>query len=539
MPSHIRTEAHSLQQYVLLRKWSVLFITLLCIGSAVYFSFQLEPVYESEAKVLVRGVGSPTAQAEGTVIPPNLETEQGVAASTSVAEIVKEELDLKASAYALLEDLSVDVETETEILVLKYRHKNAGEARRLTQAFADGYLEFRLQEALAELTNARESLAEEIDLLDDRLTELNEQIDEAESASEREALETQANLLAGLIVQTQVSQVSLAREPLVGSVVQPAIVPRSPVSPNHFRSGALGLLVGLALGVGQALLRGRLDARVHSHEELEALVRSTVLGHIPPVSEWRRNKESPLIDGTTVTPVSEAFRILRTNVLAMASIRGVKSVLVTSARPNEGKTVISSNLALTMAGAGKKVILVSADLKRPRLHRLFEVDDSPGLGELLQHQTPANGLLRRTEDPNLRILPSGRTTERAAELLGSTDMGDILSSLKRRADIVIIDSAPLSSADAVALTPLVDAVLFVVDPATAVRIAVNSARRQLDRLNAHVLGAVFNNSDPEKAEGYSYYTPSMTGPITTQDFEGPLPADPFESPEPARPSDRI
>ena len=122
MSPHIRTEAHSLQQYVLLRKWSVLFITLLCIGSALYFSFQLDPVYESEAKVLVRGLASPSSQVDGTVIPPNLETEQGVASSTSVADIVKEELDLRAPSYALLEDLSVDVETETEILVLKYRH---------------------------------------------------------------------------------------------------------------------------------------------------------------------------------------------------------------------------------------------------------------------------------------------------------------------------------------------------------------------------------------------------------------------------------
>ena len=368
---------------------------------------------------------------------------------------------------------------------------------------------------------------------------MNEEIEQADSVAEREALESQASLLAGLIVQTQVSQVSFAREPIVGSVVQPAIFPRSPVSPNHVRSGALGLLVGLALGVGQALLRGRLDARVHSLEELESLVRTTVLGHVPPVSEWKRNKESPLIDTTSVTPASEAFRILRTNVLAMTSIRGVKSLLVTSARPSEGKTVISSNLALTLAGAGKKVILVSADLKRPRLHRLFEVDDSPGLGELLQHQTPANGLLRRTEDSNLRILPSGHTTERASELLGSTDMGDILSSLKKRADLVIIDSAPLSSADAVALTPLVDAVLFVVDPDSAVRIAVHSARRQLDRLNAHVLGAVFNNSDPEKAEGYSYYTPAPSEHVSTQEFDAPLTVDRFSNTDPARQSDRI
>jgi capsular exopolysaccharide synthesis family protein len=535
---HARVEGPSIQHYILLRKWSVLAITLLCLASALLFSLQMEPVYESEARVLVRGVASANPGGSATVTPPNLETERGIAASASVARFAKERLDLEAPSHELIEDLTVDIESDSEILVLKYLHEDPLEAARLTQGFADAYLAFRLQEAVEELTSNRQSLSQQIDLLDDQLTLINRRIDASDSISEKETLETQASLLAGLIVQTQVSQLTLPQQPTVGRIVQPAVVPESPVSPNHPRSAAMGLMVGLALGVAQATLRGRVDDRVHSVEELEALVRTTVPGTIPPVSGWRRSKKSPIIDSSSVTPESEAFRILRTNVLATTSVRGVRTLLVTSSRAAEGKTVISSNLALTIASAGKKVVLVSADLKRPRVHLLFGVDGSPGLAEILQRRIPAKGLLRPTQEPNLAILPSGRSSENSAELLGSAAMAGILASLKEHAELVIIDSAPLSSADAVALTPLVDSVLFVVDPAQTVRISVHSARRQLDRLNAHVLGAVFNNSDPEKAEGYSYYGPAPEDGFTARDFDAAFGVDHVAAPAPTRPADR-
>ncbi|MGH2693410.1 MAG: YveK family protein, partial [Actinomycetota bacterium] len=266
-PEHaIDEEATPLREYIAvlrLRKWSVLGIAFLVLASTLFFSFQQTPIYESEAKVLVKPVTS--ASVPGAVPqPPNLETERELVASAAVAEIVGEGLDVAEDPEALLDDLEVEVATNTEILLIRYGHPDPLEAQGRTQAFADSYLEFRRAEALEELLAASDAVQKQISSVNRELVEVMEEISATNVPSERAQLEArQATLTSRIaVLEQKLTELTPVESLRVGQVVQPADLPSSPASPNYLLNAALALFVGLALGVGLAFLRERLDDRL-------------------------------------------------------------------------------------------------------------------------------------------------------------------------------------------------------------------------------------------------------------------------------------
>ena len=516
-------EGQELRQYVSQRRWSTIVITLLTIGASLAFSLLSDPVYEAQSKVLVKGVLLSPEDPQSSQIT-NMETEKGIATSLEVAEIAAEDLGNKADPEDLLEDVSATYEIDSEILSVSFKGPSPQAAQNGAQAFADAYLDFRLQESLADLLASSSSLQEEINTLKKERDKINQQIAASDSQAERSTLQSQAALLAGLIVEKQVSQLTLPDDPRVGRVLQQAGVPESPISPNHTRAVALGLFLGLALGVAQAAVRGRLDDRFHTQEEIEMYLGAAILATIPAIPAWRRKKAETIVsDWDTPTVASESFRILRTHCIAAAPLRGTRTLLITSSRAGEGKTAVSTNLGIALAQAGKKVILVSADLRKPRLHQLLERPTRIGLPELLSGNYSIDQALAPTEYENLAILASGGTPPDAAELLGSKAMANVLRELSKRADFVLLDAAPLSTADTLALVPLVDSALMVVDAGRAFRRAIGHARRQLDRLGVHVLGAVLNNFDPSKITESGYYYRGNTAPQAGSVDQAPSP----------------
>jgi len=290
-------------------------------------------------------------------------------------------------------------------------------------------------------------------------------------------------------------------------LVLPAGLPKDPVSPNMILLGALGLLAGLALGVAIAFLRERLDDSLRGRVDLEANLGAPVLAVIPKVPGWRNKHEARLV--TREQPksaVAETYRTLRTSISFISAQRGLKAIMVTSPASGEGKTTTAANLALVLADAGRRVVLVSADLRKPRIHRFFGLQNEIGLSSVLAGEAqPWEAIL----DPgveNLRVLLSGPVPSRPAELIQSEQMRDVMAGLREVADYVIIDTAPiLLVADSLAMAPLVDGVLFVADSAMTSRSAVAHAREQLDQVGAGVIGSVLNNFDPAKAKAYRNY----------------------------------
>lgn len=490
------------------RKWSILGIVAVVAALALVISSRQTPIYQARAAVLV----TPLEEASGAEpTDPNLATEIELAGSVAVAEVVAERLGLDVRPRDLLSGLSVDSPTDTEIIELSYSHPDPAEARRLAQGFAEGYLEYRRRTATEELVASAEAAEKELAALEERLDELEDELAQIDDADPRRSnLESEASLVQGLILQRQLDQLALRDRVSVGDVVEPAALPSTPTSPNHVVNAGFGLAAGLALGIGLAFMRDRLSGRLRTDDEVEAHLGASVLGTIPRVPAWRKGKEAFLVTRTDWrSPPAEAYRIVRANLLSVASAYDAKSILVTSAHRGEGKTATVANLGVVFARAGKRTVVVSADLRRPRLHSFFNSKHPIGLAEVLAGRAPLSDALVSFQHPqgsgldNLRLVPTGSVPDNPAELLTSGNVIKVLKELESIADIVLIDAPPvLPVSDALVLAPLVQGMVLVIGPRSATRDSVTSARQQMEKVGARILGGVLNG--PEAGITYTY-----------------------------------
>jgi succinoglycan biosynthesis transport protein ExoP len=307
---------------------------------------------------------------------------------------------------------------------------------------------------------------------------------------------------------TQLSQIQ-AQSIDAGTIVADATLPTSPASPNHLRNAALALVVGLALGIGLAFLRERLDDRLAGRQDFEEQVGAPVLAVVPKVAGWRKRDRTQLaaLDLPRSAP-AEAYRTIRTNLQFTGRDGGFRILAVTSASLGEGKTTTVANLAVTLAQTGKRVIAVSCDLRKPRLHRFFGLENDVGVTSVLTGgATLSSAAQRVAKVETLRVLASGPVPSNPAELLGSEEMDGLLGVLRQHADYVLLDTAPaLAVSDPLIVAPRADGVLLVADAGSTTRGAVAHVREQLEQVGANVVGGVFNNFDPSNAKYYpSYY----------------------------------
>lgn len=208
------------------------------------------------------------------------------------------------------------------------------------------------------------------------------------------------------------------------------------------------------------------------------------------------NRQESLVTITNPrSPISEAYRSLRTNLEFSSLDRPLKTMVVTSAGPEEGKSTTLANLAVTLAQAEKKVILVDCDLRRPSQHEIFEVGNSLGLTSMVvDEEAFKNPPLQETPVPNLKLLPSGPLPPNPSELLGSRRMEEIIATLREKADLVLFDAPPIIAVtDAAVLASKVDGVLLVIKAGTTKRDHAQRAKALLEKVNARLVGAVLNN----------------------------------------------
>jgi capsular exopolysaccharide synthesis family protein len=289
-------------------------------------------------------------------------------------------------------------------------------------------------------------------------------------------------------------------------IVDRAAVPDQPISPKRRQILLMALLGALFVSVSAAFFVEYLDSRVKTQEEVEIHLRLTSLGAIPRLSRrsQRAFAKNRLSQTALPSSFSEAFHGLRANVLFSSPNAGPCSIVVTSASPREGKTIIAANLAVGLAQAGHRVILVDADLRQPRMHDLFALDLEPGLSNLLNAGADVKDAVRPTRIPNLSVVTAGAHPPNPAELVGSHRFGELLSFLEKQSDIVVIDTPPVMAvADAAILAHRTSGVLFVVAADTTSRHAAQSALEQLERAKGRFLGAVLNRVDDD-GEKYRY-----------------------------------
>lgn len=386
----------------------------------------------------------------------------------------------------------------------------------------------------------------------ERITELRRQL--AEERIARSGLEAQATVLGSRIGQYEAEMSALPRqtiglaqlqrdreaaEVLTGAlqerlndariaerselgyaeVIRSAAVPTKPFRPNRPRNIVMGLLLGLAVGMALAAAKTRLDDRIHRPDDLRNQG-YPVLGTIPDLEDLVardfKGAETVVVGDLALdtrlvsllnpmSVASESYRALRTSIQFSRPDVVIETIIVTSASPNEGKSVTSSNLAIAMAQAGRRVLLVEADLRLPSLHKMFGMSREPGLVQLLFKPDSFDPNTYATSVDDLYLLPPGSHAPNPSELLGSRSMRDCIARFREAFDVIIFDAPPvLAATDAVLLSTQCDATIVVARAGVTRDYDLQHAHEALESVGATVIGTVLNGFDVSKAYGYKY-----------------------------------
>ena len=507
-------------------------ITLLGAAAAAAYTFRRTPVYESSASVLVRAITTNAFDPGSRVDQQlNMFNQRQLAQSEPVAALAAKTLQTTATPAQLLEHVNVDVPANSQILRVKYQDTVPLTAQRGADAFAKAYLVSREADARAQATTSQKSLQKDIARFQKQASAAEKQIadPDADSATRQAAqakLAAANNRLDQLLSQLSGFQ-SLDFTP--GTVIAAAGLPATPASPNNRLDIGIGLLVGLFLGVVLAFVRDRTDDRLRGREDLAERLDRPVLATIPPLSKrvrqegklrWKRRSRNSLVTlEQPNSPAAEAYRTLRTRMARLASQLDINSVMVVSAGVGEGKSTTAANLAVVLAETGKDVLLVSADLRRPRVHQFFSLQNKSGLSNLLTDGTPpdkrkgpvADGKQMASElwsvAPNLWVVLSGPLPPHPSALMDSDSMRQFLKEQRDLFDFIVLDCPPaLVVADSMALAPLADAVLVVADAKESDRDMVSRLKEELEQVGGKIVGAVLNRSKQAGKSTYYYDT---------------------------------
>ena len=507
-------------------------ITLLGAAAAAAYTFRRTPVYESSASVLVRAITTNAFDPGSRVDQQlNMFNQRQLAMSEPVAALAAKTLKTTATPAQLLEHVRVDVPANSQILRIRYQDTVPLTAQRGSDAFAKAYLASREADARAQATTSQKSLRADIVRFQKQAAAAEKVIgdpdaDSATREAARVKLASANNRLDELLGRLSGFE-SLDFTP--GNVIAAANLPSTPSSPNNRLDIGIGLLVGLFLGVVLAFVRDRTDDRLRGREDLAERLDRPVLATIPPLSKrvrqegrlrWKKRHKNSLVTlEQPNSPAAESYRTLRTRMARLSAQLDINSVMVVSAGVGEGKSTTAANLAVVLAETGKDVLLVSADLRRPRVHQFFGLSNKTGLSNLLTDGTPpgrrkgpvADGRQMASElwsvAPNLWVILSGPLPPHPSALMDSDAMRQFLKEQRDLFDFIILDCPPaLVVADAMALAPLADAILVVADAKESDREQVSRLKEEVEQVGGRIVGAVLNRSKQASKSTYYYET---------------------------------
>jgi polysaccharide biosynthesis transport protein len=475
-------------------KWLILLVAASVTLLVAIYSYSRPSVYESTAQFLVRPTLVQPLQSNpfDTVSMP---TEMQLVTSAQVADIARQTIGGNLTLQDALDGVSVTNPANTQILDISYSAHSPAEAQQGAQAFAGAYQTYKHDQAIDTIKTSSDTIRAQITTLDGEIAELNGRIAASTDPVDQQSLTEQRNSLDTVRLSQQnllASTATLSSDP--GQVVEDALRPTSPVSPKHKLDLALGLLLGLIAGVVLASLRDQARDRIQGPPLVARSLDAPILGSIPRTHRLLVGTAHLASVDEPHGQAAEAYRTLRTNLLAVCRESKAKTILITSARQGEGKTSTAANLAVALAQAGRSVVLISADLRNPRVHAVFGIGNEQGLGQVLDGTLSLNEAIVETDLADLRILPSGPVdaVDEPVELLQSDRMGEVLQECCR-SDFVIVDGPPIFPvADSLVLADLVDGVLFVTDAQSSTQASVAQSRRQIHQVGGRILGGILN-----------------------------------------------
>jgi succinoglycan biosynthesis transport protein ExoP len=388
---------------------------------------------------------------------------------------------------------------ELEILRQKIDEKNA-ELQREVDLLVDGTLRrfIEIGEKIKEQLRRKSEITEALNDLERKKFEWDRL--QAEVVQRQKIHEEAAAKLKEISYATGVSLSEI-------TVVDPAEVPKAPVRPKPALNLTMAAVIGLLGGIGLAFFFEYLDDTIKGPEDVERYLRTPLLGIIPTFARSENESKRDLqAFNEPKSTISETFRSIRTGILFSSPDREPASLLIWSAGSGEGKTMVSINLAIAMAQAGSRVVIVDGDLRRPRVHTAFSVEGEDGLSSYLSGQKDIEALLVKTQVENLTLVPAGPTPPNPSELLGAERMRNLVKILLERFDKVVIDSPPaMIVTDALLLASIVDGLIQVVSASNVSRKVLARSLEQMSKMGGRTIGAVLNKVRSKKGS-YDYYS---------------------------------
>ena len=516
-------ELQEILRVVWKRLWLIVLGTLLVSVAVFVISKNMEPVYQAKVTMMVKQ-SSNASMADFTSMltgGDNLGlTYSELLKARPLLEMVIANLNLDLSPDDLRDDmLGTNLIGGTELLELTVDDTNPQRANDIANEIALTFIalhntEQQLQHIVALEQNVVTQMANLKELIESNQSIVDQSRTSSSLMTEEESSLVQTNLssqqlaytgLLGTYLNIRLTQTQL----LDVVVVEPAITPTEPIRPTVFLYTFLGAFVGLALSSGLAFLLEYLNRSFETSDDVRQVLPLPTLGTIPRLRGKERN--SKLITSTLPrAPVSEAYRALRTNIRFASVDEPVKTLLVTSAEPEAGKTTVTANLGTVCAQAGLRVVLIDADLRLPKLHQLFGLNNHNGLTDLLVGDIQdVEECMVKTETDNLRLITSGPIPPNPSELLGSKRMEAVLAQVRENAELIILDTPPtLVVTDAAVLAPKMEGMVLLIEAKRTSHEAARQAFEVHQRVGATILGAVLTKVKIGRRDSsYYYYAP--------------------------------
>lgn len=505
-------EGIDLRQYLALFwhwAWLIVLVALLAAAVSYFYSQRIPKIYESSATVLVNEApATKTTDYSSVMLSEQLtSTYSKMMTKDNVLSEVSKQLNLNYSLDSLKKMISVSPVSDTQLMTVSVQTTDPNLSARIANTIVSVFSQQIQDIQTARFAQSESSLKTQLDQIEAQLSIYESQAGNAIDQNEKDRLDakvTQYRELYSSLLQSY-ETVRLSEAQSISSVVEleAATPDLMPVSPKVMQNTLLAAVVGLMLSAGAIVLREILDDTIKTPEDVTRKFKLPILGVI---NHHNPEKNAPITITDPRSPTSEAYRTLRTNINYSSVDKPLRTIMVSSSEPGEGKTTTVSNLGVVLAQNGFKVIITDCDLRHPRVHKYFGLSNRVGLSSLFAQPVDVlNGTHQTTSVNNLGVVTTGLLPPNPAELLGSQRMQHILGLMKQSADIVIVDTPPtLAVTDAAVLAPTLDGVILVVRPGKTRASALKLTIEQMQQVNARILGVVLNDIDL-RGKPYAYH----------------------------------
>ncbi len=503
-------------QIIRRRIWIVIIMTVVVVEVVAVGSSLMTPIYSASTLLRVATFQNSTIEYfpmdySDRLMNTNM---QMLISRPFLAEVISR-LSLETSPGDLKKQILIESVPNTELLRISADATDPIMAADIARTLGDLLIEQREGLFSGFGKSAQESLEEQLTIIETDLQEnrarLQELLGDTTGINQSniiEQLSTRIQIQEGtytlLLNEYDRARVTEGLRANSITIIEPAIPPMAPSKPNIFMNSLFGGVLGLTGGIALVFLLDNLDTRIDTTDDLEAATDIPLMGWIPNIPRLDKSQDGRLIvKNNARSPASESFRILRSNIFDSQPDTQPKTLLITSAEPNAGKSTIIANIAVSLAHTTQSVLVVDADFGRPSLHDVFGLQNESGLSDILLDIRLIDEVIQETKFQGLSVLTTGLLSGDPTKLLKAQNLRQVISRLSEDFKIILLDSSPLlAAADAAIIAPIVDAVLLVAARSQSSDQSLEKALRQLELVGANVIGTVLNKANIRPGEYY-------------------------------------